>query len=78
MSGSDDPLSRLVAHLERSGLREPTAILLEMISPVDLISSQIARFGQPFARGTGAEPLIERLGDAAAWAELRRLLAAQD
>lgn len=74
MSLPEDPLQPIVARLERTGLRAPASLVLEILSPIELISSQIARFGQPFVRGTAAEALIERLGETEAWAELRRML----
>jgi hypothetical protein len=74
----EEPLLRLVAGLDQAGLRAPATMLLDLLSPIDLISSQLACFGRPFVAGTGVEPLLNRLGEAPAWAELRRLLAAQD
>jgi hypothetical protein len=78
MTEPDEPLVRLVAGLDQAGLRAPATLLLDLLSPIDLITSQLVCFGRPFVAGTGAEPLIKRLGEAAAWAELRRMLAAQD
>lgn len=75
---ADDPLGRLVAGIERAGMRAPAALLLDMLSPLDVVSSQLARFSRPLVGGTGAEPLVAALEEAAAWAELRRLLGRQD
>ncbi|RRR76991.1 MAG: hypothetical protein EI684_02110 [Candidatus Viridilinea halotolerans] len=78
MAEETEPLAQLVAGLERAGLRGPATLLLEMLSPVDLITSQLVGIGRPFVVGTTAEALLIRLGDAAAWGELRRLLAQED
>jgi hypothetical protein len=72
----EERLRRLVAGVERSGLRVPVAILLDALSPLDVISSQLARFSLPLVGGTGAEPYAAALSEAAAWRELRRLLDA--
>lgn len=75
---ADEPLRRLAARIERAGMREPAAMLLDILSPIDVISSQLARFGRPLVGGTGAEPVVAALEEAAGWAELRRLLGRQD
>ncbi|GAB4430573.1 MAG: hypothetical protein OHK0015_15880 [Chloroflexi bacterium OHK40] len=70
-----DELRRAVAAVDRAGLRTPTAVLLEMLAPLDVINSAIARFSLPLLTGTAAGPLASALADAATWPELRRLLA---
>lgn len=75
---ADDPLGGLVAGIERAGLRAPVALLLDVFSPLDVVSSQLARFSRPLVGGTRAEPVVTALEEAAAWAELRRLLARTD
>lgn len=74
MDARDEPLRRLAAGLGRAGLRVPASILLGALSPLDLISSELARFSLPLVGGTGVEPYAAALADAAAWGELRRLL----
>ncbi len=74
MSADPETLRRIAAKVERSGLRTPVALLLDALSPIDVINSQLARFGLPFARGTGAEPLLRALAEADSWRELRSLL----
>lgn len=71
---SDNSLRSLVAGLERAGMREPAALLLDMLSPLDVVSSQLARFSRPFLGGTRAEPVVAALEEVSAWADLRRLL----
>jgi hypothetical protein len=72
---ADDPLQGLVDGIERSGMRVPAAMLLDLLSPLDVISSQLATFSKPLVGGTAIEPVVTALQEAAAWAELRRLLA---
>jgi hypothetical protein len=74
MTQDAEPLRHLAAGLDRAGLRVPAAILLGALSPLDVISSELARFSLPLVGGTRAEPLAAALTDTAAWAELRRLL----
>ncbi|PDW03859.1 hypothetical protein [Candidatus Viridilinea mediisalina] len=78
MAEREEPLVRLVAAVEQAGLRGPALLFLDLLRPVDLITSNLVGFGRPFVVGTTLEPFVVRLGEAAAWAELRRLLAAQD
>jgi hypothetical protein len=78
MAEPEEPLQHLIAGLDRAGLRVPAAIFLDLLSPVDVVTSQLAYFGRPFVLGTSAETLFTRLGEPPAWAELRRLLATHD
>ncbi len=61
--------------IERTGLRAPVAILLDVLSPLDVISSQMALFARPLVRGTGLYSYASLLTDTASWQELRKLLA---
>ena len=74
MSEEAEALQRMAARLERAGMRAPVALLLDALSPIDVINSQLARLGLPLARGTGAEPLLRALAEAESWRELRSLL----
>lgn len=71
---ADEPLRRIASGARRAGLGVPVAILLDALSPLDVISSQLARFSMPLVGGTSAEPFATALSEAAAWRELRRLL----
>ncbi len=71
----DDPLQGLADGIERSGMRVPAAMLLDLLSPLDVISSQLATFSKPLVGGTAIEPVVTALQETTAWAELRRLLA---
>jgi hypothetical protein len=75
---ADDSLRRVAARVERAGLRVPLTLILDALSPVDVVSSQLARFTMPLVAGTGLAPVAAALADPAAWPELRRLLAASD
>ena len=74
MSEESEALRRVVDRVERAGLRAPVALLLDALSPIDVVNSQLARLGLPLARGTGAEPLLRALAEAERWRELRGLL----
>lgn len=74
MTPDDTPLRRLATGADRTGLRVPASILLDALSPLDVVCSQLARFALPFVGGTGAEPFAAALSEAGAWHELRRLL----
>ncbi len=74
MSEPDDALARLAARVDATGLRVPMALLLDALSPLDIIGSQLARFSLPLTGGTSAEPIALALADSAGWRELRRLL----
>jgi hypothetical protein len=70
-----DTLRRLAARIERAGLRSPAALFLDALTPIDVINSQLARFGMPLAQGTFAEPVLRALADVEGWRELRGMLA---
>lgn len=74
MDDASQALQRLAASVERAGLRAPVALLLDMLSPIDVVSSQVARFSRPFLGGTPAEAYVAALGEPDAWRDLRRLL----
>ncbi|MBX0327592.1 hypothetical protein K2Z83_07870 [Oscillochloris sp. ZM17-4] len=77
MDDRHDGLQKLAEHIDRAGLRAPAAILLDLLCPLDVISSQIAQFARPLVRGTGLDPYAGLLAEAASWQELRRLLSRQ-
>lgn len=74
MDDTSQVLQRLVARVEHAGMRVPLALVLDMLSPIDVVSSQLARFSLPFLGGTRAEAYVAVLGDPDAWRNLRRLL----
>lgn len=78
MSERRATLQRLAARVEQAGLRGPAALLLDLLSPLDVISSQFARFSLPLISGTGAATYAAVLAETDSWQELRRLLAEQE
>jgi hypothetical protein len=72
-----ESLHVLAEQIERAGLRAPAAILLDLLCPLDVISSQMAQFSRPLVRGTSLDPYAELLAETASWQELRRLLSRQ-
>ncbi|MFV9505547.1 MAG: hypothetical protein AB4911_13410 [Oscillochloridaceae bacterium umkhey_bin13] len=78
MSTPDDALSQLAHRIAQAGLRSPSLMVLDLLQPLDPLNANLASFGSPFVRGTSLEPLLTRLAEPAAWAELRRYLAHQD
>jgi hypothetical protein len=70
-------LQQMAERIARAGMRAPVAIALDVLGPLDVISSQVALFARPLLRGTGLHPYADLLTDAANWQELRRLLARQ-
>jgi hypothetical protein len=73
-SQHDETLRHLVAHVDKVGLRTPLALALDVLRPLDVISSQAAIFVQPFVRGSGLERYAALLAEAEHWPELRRSL----
>jgi hypothetical protein len=72
-----EALQKMVASIERAGLRAPAMILLDLLCPLDVISSQLVQFVRPLVRGTSLSAYAGLLAEAASWQELRRLLSRQ-
>ncbi|NNJ10503.1 hypothetical protein EKD04_009200 [Chloroflexales bacterium ZM16-3] len=77
MENYHDSLHDLAAQIDRVGLHAPATILLDLLCPLDVISSQIAQFARPLVRGTSLDPYARLLAEPASWQELRRLLSRQ-
>jgi hypothetical protein len=73
-SQHEETLRRLVAHVDRAGLRVPLALALDVLRPLDVVSSQAVLFVRPFVRGSGLERYAVLLAEAEHWPELRRSL----
>jgi hypothetical protein len=71
-----EALRHLAAWIERAGLRVPVAMTLEMLRPLDFLSSQAALFAHPFARGSRWERYTSALTHEQSWHDLRDLLDA--
>lgn len=69
-----EALHHLAAWIERAGLRVPVAMTLEMLRPLDFLSSQAALFAHPFARGSRWERYTSALTHEQSWHDLRALL----
>lgn len=67
-------LQRLVALIDRAGLRVPVSMMLDALHPLDFVSSQVALFCRPFTAGSAWERYTVALTDEAGWQELRQLL----
>jgi hypothetical protein len=70
-----ETLRQLVAHIQRAGLQSPVLVALDVLRPVDFLSSQVVLFVQPFSRGSSWERYTAALTEEASWGELRALLA---
>lgn len=78
MSTHNNPgaaLQSLVEQIDRAGLRAPIGLLLDLISPLDVISSQMALMARPLVGGTSWDAYAAALAETASWRELRRLMA---
>jgi hypothetical protein len=71
---SRDELQVLAQTIRRVGLTAPLAVMLDMLRPIDVISSQFAQFARPFFSGHSWQRYMDRLADEQAWEELRHLL----
>jgi hypothetical protein len=69
-----DDLQQLVRSIEQAGLRDPLALILDALRPIDVISSQFAQFARPFLHGHSWRRYADALAEERAWHELRRLL----
>lgn len=75
---SDSALNELAQKIERAGLGTPARIMLDVCAPLDIISSQLALFAQPFTTGSRWNSYAAALSEQAGWQELRRILSQQD
>ncbi len=69
-----DAISKLADTITHAGLRDPLALALDMISPIDFISSQVALFVRPFTYGSQWEQYTSALAEETNWQTLRTLL----
>jgi hypothetical protein len=70
-------LEQMARRIEQAGLRAPAAMLLDLLSPLDVISCQLALFTRPLVRGTALYPYADLLTESANWQALRSLIARQ-
>lgn len=69
-----EALQDLSQRLARAGLQDSAALVLDLIKPLDFLSSQVALFCQPFVRSGPWGQYTAALTDEAGWQELRQLL----
>jgi hypothetical protein len=73
-SAHEATLRQLVQRIDEAGLRVPLALALDVLRPLDIISSQAAIFVQPFVRGSSFEPYAAFLAEVEHWSALRHSL----
>lgn len=69
-----DTLQQLVDQIDRAGLRAPVGLLLDLISPLDVISSQLALLTRPLLSGSRWDAYAVILAERANWQVFRRLM----
>lgn len=72
-----ETLQRLAQAITRTGLREPLSIALDVLRPLDFLSSQVVLFVRPFTTGYSFEQYAIVLTEESSWKELRSLLSRQ-
>ncbi|MCU0490971.1 MAG: hypothetical protein MUD01_05265 [Chloroflexaceae bacterium] len=68
-------LHRLSGSIARLGLRGPSALVLDVLRPLDAISAQCMVFVRPFTNGYSWGTYTSALSDEAGWRELRGMLS---
>lgn len=78
MSDPNQPeavLQQLAHTIQHAGLETPITITLDVLHPIAMITSQMARFAHPFVRSFGWDSYALALADEKNWQRLRQLLA---
>lgn len=70
----DVTLQQLVDQIDRAGLRAPVGLMLDLISPLDIISSQMALLIRPLLGGSSWQIYAVTLAEAPNWQVFRRLI----
>ncbi len=73
-----DTVRRLAAAINRAGLQTPVAMALDILKPLDFISSQVVVFLSPFVRGHRWEHYTDALTHEEGWHTLRHHLHPPD
>lgn len=68
-------VQRLADEIEARGLATPVRMILDIVSPLDIVSSQLALFIAPFTTGSRFYDYSSCFSHERAWKELRRILA---
>jgi hypothetical protein len=69
-----EALQDLTQRLAQVGLHDSATLVLDIIKPLDFLSSQVALFCQPFVRSGQWGQYTAALTAEAGWQELRQLL----
>lgn len=72
-----EALQYLAERIVQAGLRVPITIALDIVKPLDFLSSQVVLFVRPFTTGSSFERYAAVLIDESSWKELRDCLARQ-
>jgi hypothetical protein len=75
MAEPAESVRHVAERIQQAGLSSATLIILDILSPLDMVSSQLVAAVRPFVAGSSAEPLFSQFATSTTWAELRRLLA---
>jgi hypothetical protein len=67
-------LKALADAIDRVGLRVPLGMALDVLRPLDFLSSQAILFVRPFTHGSAWERYTLVLTEEQSWGDLRRLL----
>jgi hypothetical protein len=68
-------IQRLADEIKGRGFATPVRLMLDVVSPLDIVSAQIALFISPFTIGSRFYGYSHCLSHERAWKELRRILA---
>jgi hypothetical protein len=70
-----EAIQHLAEAIQQRGLRSPVILMLDVLKPVDFISSQVAQFVFPFVRGGQWEHYAAILTEERGWNDLRQRLS---
>ncbi len=77
-NSTDDVIQQLAGAITRTGMRSPVSLILDMLSPLDFVSSQVALFVRPFMVVPRWEHYATALTNEEKWADLRRQLGGDE
>ncbi|WP_129628211.1 hypothetical protein [Candidatus Oscillochloris fontis] len=76
MEEAGEPQLTQLAHtITQAGWRPAALLMLDLLGPLDVISSQAVLFARPLLHGTSLDPYAQMLSEPANWHRLRQLLA---
>lgn len=74
----NEAIQSLARAIDRVGLRNPVALILDILKPIEFMSSQIAQFSRPFVYGSRWEHYAAALTEESSWENLRHALSEQE